>query len=353
MKVIVTGGAGFIGSALVRRLVGMNNHKVLVLDSLGYSGNIDSLASVINSPHFEFKKIDIIDFDRVRYEFKKYEPQAVIHLAAETHVDRSIESPRVFIDTNVVGTFNILEISRDYLACLPTYAKDNFKFIHVSTDEVYGDLNEGVGKFSELSPYNPSSPYAASKAASDHFARAWYRTFGLPTIVTNCSNNYGPYQFPEKLIPHMVLSALSGLPLPVYGSGLQVRDWLHVSDHADALVAVIERGLPGSTYCIGGCSERPNINVVRSICDILELEAGERRPAHISNYHELITFVPDRPGHDIRYAIDPTKIGRELGWCPKTNFEDGLYETVRWYLQNESWWRRVLDGSYRLQRIGR
>lgn len=352
MRILVTGGAGFIGSAVLRHLVGNSNHQVACLDKLTYAGNLESLASAANSPRYRFYQVDICDAVALDKAFGEFQPTAVMHLAAESHVDRSIDGPADFIQTNIVGTYTLLEAARRYWNTLEGEAKAAFRFHHISTDEVYGDLEGTDDLFTETTPYAPSSPYSASKASSDHLVRAWHRTYGLPTIVTNCSNNYGPYHFPEKLIPHMILNALHGKPLPVYGDGSQIRDWLYVEDHARALVEVVTRGKVGETYNIGGHNEKRNLEVVETICDLLDEmhpwnDGGQKR-----SYRELITFVKDRPGHDRRYAIDASKIARELGWKPQETFESGIRKTVRWYLDNRQWWERVLDGSYRLARLG-
>jgi dTDP-glucose 4,6-dehydratase len=353
MRLIVTGGAGFIGSAVVRLLIDDTRHEVVNVDKLTYAANLDSLKSVSGSPRYKFEQVDIADRDAVDRVFATHKPDAIMHLAAESHVDRSIDSPGEFIRTNVVGVFTLLEAARKYWMTLDEEKKSAFRFHHVSTDEVYGDLGDRPGElFTEQTPYDPHSPYSASKASSDHLVRAWMHTYGLPTLITNCSNNYGPFHFPEKLIPHMILNALSGKPLPVYGEGNQVRDWLYVDDHARALVEVLTRGAPGETYNIGGHNEQKNLHVVHAICDLLNELAPDRRPKGEGGYRRLITFVRDRPGHDARYAIDAGKIERELGWVPRETFEAGLRKTVEWYLANEPWWRRILDGSYRLERIG-
>ena len=349
MKVLVTGGAGFIGSAVVRHLIGATDAEVVNLDKLTYAGNLESLADAAESGRYAFEQADICDAVALDRIFAQHRPDAVMHLAAESHVDRSIDGPGDFIQTNLVGTYELLQASRRYLDAEASTA-DHFRFLHVSTDEVFGDLADTGAFFTETTSYAPSSPYAATKAGSDHLARAWGRTFGLPVLVSNCSNNYGPYQFPEKLIPHMILNALAGKPLPVYGDGSQVRDWLYVEDHARALWTVLSEGSVGETYNIGGHNERRNLDVVHAICRTLE-EAGES-PAGGGRFEDLITFVTDRPGHDTRYAIDAGKIECELGWTPAETFETGLASTVRWYLDNRGWWQRVLDGSYRLERIG-
>jgi dTDP-glucose 4,6-dehydratase len=353
LKILVTGGAGFIGSALVRHLV--NNRKVTVVnfDKLTYAGNLESLAETADSPRHIFVQGDICDQAELERTLSRHRPEAVIHLAAESHVDRSIDGPESFLQTNVVGTGALLQAVTQYWRQLDAAGAAAFRFVHVSTDEVYGTLDESDDPFTEVSPYDPSSPYAATKAGSDHLVRAWGRTYGLPVIVTNCSNNYGPYQFPEKLIPHMILSALAGQRLPVYGDGNQIRDWLYVEDHVRALWTVLQAGTVGKTYNIGGGSEKRNIDVIRTICGILEdsREALDPLP-HDARFEDLIDFVQDRPGHDRRYAINSSKVTRELGWAPQESFDTGLEKTVRWYIDNRSWWERVLDGSYRLQRIG-
>lgn len=349
--ILVTGGAGFIGSATVRHLLAQADIRVINLDKLTYAGNRESLASIENHPEYRFELADICDPAALTRIFQQYQPDAVMHLAAESHVDRSIDGPQEFLQTNLIGTGRMLEAALTHWRSLSEGARAGFRFLHVSTDEVYGDLGGTDALFTESTPYAPSSPYAATKAGSDHLVRAWHRTFGLPILITNCSNNYGPYQFPEKLIPHMILNALDGKPLPVYGDGAQVRDWLYVDDHADALWTVLTRGTVGQTYNIGGHNEQKNIDVVRAICATLQSEVAERAPRN-GRFEDLVTYVKDRPGHDRRYAIDAGKIARELGWRPKETFESGLVNTVRWYLGNQDWWRRVLDGSYRLERIG-
>lgn len=351
MRILITGGAGFIGSALVRHLLNETDHEVLNLDKLTYAGNLESLASVANRPRYQFLKADIVDSDTVNAALQRFQPDAIMHLAAESHVDRSIDGPAEFIQTNIVGTYALLESARAYWMGLDAERKAAFRFHHISTDEVYGDLHGVDDLFTETTPYAPSSPYSASKAASDHLVRAWNRTYGLPVLLTNCSNNYGPYHFPEKLIPLMILNALEGKPLPVYGDGLQVRDWLFVEDHARALVEVVTRGQVGETYNIGGHNEQKNIDVVRGICALLE-ELAPSKPDGVARFDELITHVKDRPGHDLRYAIDASKIERELGWTPQETFETGLRKTVLWYLDNLEWCRRVQDGSYQRERLG-
>jgi len=351
MKLLVTGGAGFIGSALIRNILKCTTHTVINVDKLTYAGNLESIVDVGKAGRYFFEHVDICDADKLRQVFDFHKPSALIHLAAESHVDRSIDGPAVFIKTNVNGTFNLLETARQYFAGLNDNEKQLFRFHHVSTDEVYGDLEGTDDLFTEKTPYSPSSPYSASKAASDHLVRAWGRTYDLPVIITNCSNNYGPYHFPEKLIPHVILNAIHGKPVPIYGDGLQIRDWLYVEDHAKALVKVATEGKIGETYNIGGHNEKTNLEVVETTCALLE-ELTPKKPAGVNNYRDLITFVKDRPGHDSRYAIDASKIERELGWVPEETFETGLRKTVQWYLDNTSWWERVLSGDYRMERIG-
>ncbi len=345
MKILVTGGAGFIGSAVIRHLIRDKQYKVINLDKLTYAGNLESLSEVSDSDLYTFEQVDICDFDELKRVFDRHQPEKVMHLAAESHVDRSIDGPAEFIQTNMVGTYCMLEAARQYWLGLDSKSKTDFRFHHISTDEVYGDLNGTDDLFSENTSYSPSSPYSASKAGSDHLVRAWHRTYGLPVVVTNCSNNYGPYHFPEKLIPLVILNAIQGKPLPVYGGGHQIRDWLYVEDHARALVLVMCDGENGSTYNIGGHNEKRNIDVVRVICSILE-DLCPQKPEGVAQYRDLITHVADRPGHDLRYAIDARKIKRELGWSPEESFETGIRKTIEWYLNNEGWWSRVLDGSY-------
>jgi len=351
LKLLVTGGAGFIGSALVRKLIVETNYDVVNLDKLTYAGNLDSLSEVSDSNRYFHEEVDICDVQSLARVFELHQPNVVMHLAAESHVDRSIDGPDDFIHTNITGTFNLLEASRYYLEGVSHAEKSQFRFHHISTDEVYGDLLDTENLFTEESSYSPSSPYSASKAASDHLVRAWGRTYALPVIITNCSNNYGPYHFPEKLVPHVILNAIHGKPLPIYGDGLQIRDWLYVEDHAKALLKVVTEGKIGETYNIGGHNEKTNLEVVETICNLLE-ELAPKKPSGVINYRDLITFVKDRPGHDARYAIDASKIERELGWVPEETFETGLRKTVQWYLGNTSWWERVLSGSYRMERIG-
>jgi dTDP-glucose 4,6-dehydratase len=347
MNILVTGGAGFIGSNLVRQLLEETTHHVINLDKLTYSGNLSSLDGYHNHPRHTFVNADLCDAPTIDKIFKQHQPDAVMHLAAESHVDRSIDGPGEFIQTNIIGTFQMLQSSLGHFRSLSPEKQKAFRFLHVSTDEVYGSLGANNPGFSETTPYSPHSPYSASKASSDHLARAWFDTYGLPVLVTNCSNNYGPYQFPEKLIPVVILKCLRGENIPVYGKGENIRDWLYVDDHCSALRIVLEKGIPGETYNIGGNNEQTNLALVNHICTILDELAPIAAP-----YAKNITFVTDRPGHDLRYAIDPTKIRTELGWQPEETFHSGFRKTIQWYLENQSWWQNILDGSYKLERIG-
>jgi len=348
MKVLVTGGAGFIGSAVVRHIVRDTDWTVANIDKLTYAGNLESLAEAREHPRHRHYRLDICNRAAIGDIFEAFRPDAVLHLAAESHVDRSIDGAAPFIQTNLGGTFTLLDAALAYWRSLDAEAQSRFRFQHISTDEVFGSLGPS-GKFTESSPYQPNSPYAASKAGSDHLVRAWHHTYGLPTLATNCSNNYGPYHFPEKLIPLTIIRALRGQSLPVYGRGENVRDWLHVEDHAEALTLVLQKGEPGQTYNVGGDSERRNVDVVRTICALLD----EMLPNTVNRPHaKLIEFVTDRPGHDARYAIDAGKIARDLGWRPRRSFEEGLRQTVRWYLDNRGWWERVMSGAYRGERLG-
>ena len=351
MKIIVTGGAGFIGSAVIRHIINHTNNEVLNIDKLTYAGNLESLESIADSERYQFSQTDICDRIALDQIFESFQPDAVMHLAAESHVDRSIDGPAAFVQTNIVGTYTLLEAARKYWMGLDAEAQQNFRFHHISTDEVYGDLDGTDDLFLETTPYAPSSPYSASKASSDHLVRAWHRTYGLPVVLTNCSNNYGPYHFPEKLIPLIILNALNGKALPVYGNGHQIRDWLFVEDHARALYKVVTEAAVGETYNIGGHNEQKNIDVVKAICTLLE-ELAPNKPNGVARYEDLITYVTDRPGHDLRYAIDATKIQNELGWTPAETFETGIRKTVEWYLNNLEWCRRVQDGSYQRERLG-
>lgn len=353
---LVTGGAGFIGSCVILKALAETGWRVVNVDKLTYSGNRESLARIEGNPRYRFIQADVADARAIRNIFSAEQPDAVMHLAAESHVDRSIDSPEIFIDSNVKGTFTMLEAAREWWKRLLRENPErggNFRFLHISTDEVFGDLADSSVdcRFSETTPYAPSSPYSASKAASDHLVRAWQRTYGLPALITNCSNNYGPRQFPEKLIPVIILNALAGKSLPVYGQGNQIRDWLFVEDHASALLLALSRGKPGETYAVGGHCEKRNIQIVETVCSLLEQLAPEK-PQGISRYADLVTFVKDRPGHDGRYAIDASKITRELGWRPQESFDSGMKKTVAWYLENRDWWEHILDGSYRLERLG-
>jgi len=347
MKFLVTGGAGFIGSAVIRHLIDNTEHEVINVDKLTYAGNLHSIETVSDSGRYKFEHVDICDAKEIQRVLKEHQPDIIMHLAAESHVDRSIDGPREFIQTNIVGTYTLLDETRAYYNTCSAEKKKIFRFHHISTDEVYGDLEGTDDLFTETTPYAPSSPYSASKASSDHLVRAWERTYGFPTLVTNCSNNYGPYHFPEKLIPLVILNALEGKALPIYGKGDQIRDWLYVEDHARALVIVATKGEVAETYNIGGHNEKQNIEVVKTICKILDKKVPKETP-----YEELITFVTDRPGHDIRYAIDASKIARELDWTPEETFETGLEKTVQWYLDNEAWWSAVQDGTYKRERLG-
>lgn len=351
MKILVTGGAGFIGSAVIRNIINNTTDSVVNIDKLTYAGNLESLSEIETSDRYSFEQVDICNRAELDRVFTTHEPDTVMHLAAESHVDRSIDGPAEFIETNIVGTYTLLEATRQYWRQLEPAKKTAFRFHHISTDEVYGDLEGPEDLFTETTSYAPSSPYSASKASSDHLVRAWQRTYGLPTLITNCSNNYGPYHFPEKLIPLVILNALEGKPLPVYGNGMQIRDWLYVEDHARALYKVVTEGVVGETYNIGGHNEMANIAVVKTICSLLE-ELVPNKPNGIESYQSLITYVKDRPGHDIRYAIDASKIEHELNWTPAETFESGLRHTVVWYLNNKEWWSRVLDGSYSRERLG-
>ena len=349
MNILITGGAGFIGSALVRYLINETDHKVCNVDKLTYAGNLESLISIENNPRYQFHKVYICYSEKLEEVFTSFQPDLVMHLAAESHVDRSIDGPADFIQTNIVGTYTLLEVARKYWQSLPLEKQEAFRLHHISTDEVYGDLAGTNDLFTETTSYAPSSPYSASKASSDHLVRAWNRTFGLPTIITNCSNNYGPYHFPEKLIPLVILNALEEKPLPIYGDGQQIRDWLYVEDHARALYKVVTEGKIGETYNIGGHNEKTNLEVVQTICNILDTLQPR---GNGQKYAELITFVKDRPGHDLRYAIDASKIESELGWKPKETFETGIQKTVEWYLNNLEWCHNVQDGSYQRERLG-
>lgn len=346
-SVLITGGLGFIGSAVVRHLMQVTEHRIIVVDSMTYAAMPEAVAEFKNSPRYIFERGDICDFSHFRSLLEKYTPKFVMHLAAESHVDRSIDGPAQFVQTNVVGTVQVLEACRHYYAAMTPTERQKFRFHHISTDEVFGSLNTEDAAFTEESRYDPRSPYSASKAASDHFVRAWSETYGLPVVLSNCSNNYGPWQFPEKLIPLMIANGVDQKPLPVYGTGKNVRDWLHVEDHADALWRVASRGQLGESYNVGGASERTNLEVVEEICTLLDSEFPERPP-----HKQLITFVQDRPGHDFRYAVNFDRIQRELGWRPRYNFETGLKDTVRWYLENEPWWRAVLEKTKGTNRLG-
>jgi dTDP-glucose 4,6-dehydratase len=348
MKILITGGAGFIGSAVSRRIIQNTKDEILVFDKLTYAGNLDSLAPVAGDPRYSFSLGDICNRGAIARSLAEFQPDVLMHLAAESHVDRSIDGPAAFIETNVVGTFTLLDAALEYWRGLPGERSDRFRFMHISTDEVFGTLGK-EGFFRENTPYAPNSPYSASKAGSDHLVRAWRETYGLPTITTNCSNNYGPYHFPEKLIPLMILNAIEGRPLPVYGRGENIRDWLYVDDHASALMLVAREGVVGESYNVGGRNEMRNIDVVHMICDVLD----DISPDPKGTYRRLISFVEDRPGHDMRYAIDCSKIERELGWRPQETFETGLRKTVEWYLSNSAWWQAIRSGKYRGERLGR
>lgn len=350
MKILITGGAGFIGSALIRHIIKNTKDSVINIDKLTYAGNLNSLDSISDSERYRFHQVDICDSTAINNILTSEQPDCIMHLAAESHVDRSIDGPSEFIQTNIVGTFNLLDCALRYFQQLEGNRKDSFRFHHISTDEVYGDL-DADGYFTEQTAYQPSSPYSASKASSDHLVRAWQRTYGLPTVITNCSNNYGPFHFPEKLIPLVILNALEGKPLPVYGNGSQIRDWLYVDDHARALHLVVNEGAVGETYNIGGHNEHTNLDVVESLCDLLE-ELAPKKPSGLGYYRDLITFVDDRPGHDVRYAIDAAKIQRDLNWAPQESFTSGLRKTVEWYLANLEWCKQVQDGSYQRHRLG-
>ena len=345
MRFFITGGAGFIGSAVVRYIIKETEHHVLVIDKLTYAGNLESLDEVSKHNRFNFRQVDICDRKAIDKILNDFKPDIIMHLAAESHVDRSIDNPSIFIETNIIGTYTLLESALAYWHSLEKDKKNDFRFHHISTDEVYGDLHGTNDLFTEGTPYSPSSPYSASKASSDHLVRAWYRTFGLPTIITNCSNNYGPYHFPEKLIPLTILNAIEGKPLPVYGNGQQVRDWLYVEDHARALYLVATKAIVGETYNIGGHNEQKNIDVVNIICDLLE-ELVQIKPNGVNHYKDLITYVTDRPGHDQRYAIDASKIYKDLGWQPQETFKSGMRKTVQWYLDHKSWCDHIKDGTY-------
>tara|TARA_B110000483_G_C18189540_1_gene540361 strand:- start:1881 stop:2954 length:1074 start_codon:yes stop_codon:yes gene_type:complete len=348
---LVTGGAGFIGSALIRELLKSKKNTVINIDNLSYSGNLESIPLSNQYSNYIFEHCDILNKDELERIFNQYEPNRIFHLAAETHVDRSIQSPKIFLETNIIGTFNLLEESRKIIEKKQLSASFDFIFHHISTDEVYGDLSPTATKFTEENPYMPSSPYAASKASSDYLVRAWGRTYNVPYVVTNCSNNYGPYQFPEKLIPHTIISALSGNTIPIYGDGSQTRDWLYVNDHIQALLLISKESMSHTSYNIGGNSEVKNLDVVKFICSYLDSKISNK-PIGISSFHELITFVEDRPGHDKRYAVSSKKIKTELNWSPKEDFKSGLKNTIDWYLKNRDWWEQIISGEYELKRIG-
>lgn len=350
---LITGGAGFIGSAAIRHIIQNTGSRVVNVDKLTYAGNLDSLGAALNSERYAFEQIDICQHSELQGVLARHQPAGILHLAAESHVDRSIDNPAAFVKTNITGTYTLLEACLQYWQGLSPNKRSQFRFLHVSTDEVYGDLELDAPACKEAAPYSPNSPYAASKAASDHLVRSWVRTYGFPALISNCTNNYGPYQFPEKLIPLMILNALEGRPLPVYGQGRNVRDWLYVEDHVRALRLILEKGRPGETYHISGGCEKQNIEVVRSICNILnDIAPAAKLQVPVADFRELITFVPDRPGHDLRYALDSGKLKRELGWVQQETFETGLRKTVQWYLDHPDWCRRVQDGSYQRQRLG-
>ena len=351
MRILVTGGAGFIGSAVVREIISNSEDEVLNLDCLTYAGNLENVTEVSDSSRYGFRQTDIRNLQDVKDVIDDFRPDKIMHLAAESHVDRSIDDPGIFVQTNIIGTFNLLTSALEYFTRLDEEKRGQFRLHHISTDEVFGSLGED-GFFTETTPYDPNSPYSASKASSDHLVRAWHSTYGLPTVITNCANNYGPYHFPEKLVPLMILNALEGKPLPVYGDGSQIRDWLFVEDHARALLTVLMEGIPGETYNIGGHNEVKNIDVVRNICRILDEKEGLEKPGNVNQFEDLIEFVADRPGHDVRYAIDATKISNELGWQPKETFESGLAKTVDWYLNNQEWCNNTQAGNYQRQRLG-
>jgi len=351
MRILITGGAGFIGSAVIRHLLLNTNHQVINIDKLTYAGNLESLKQIEKSKKYFLEVFDICNRQLLEKAFNKYKPQIVMHLAAESHVDRSVDNPNDFIQSNIVGTFQLLEVSRKFWNSLDSVKRKEFRFHHISTDEVYGDLRNSESLFTEDTPYNPSSPYSASKASADHLVRAWHRTYELPTVITNCSNNYGPFHFPEKLIPLMIIKSIQGNNLPVYGNGNQIRDWLYVEDHAKALIKVAMRGFVGETYNIGGKSAISNIEVVKSICHLLD-ELSPNHPKGISSYDELITHVDDRPGHDLKYAIDTSKIESELGWSPEETFDTGLRKTIDWYLKNKHWWHKIINKNYDGSRLG-
>ena len=351
MKILITGGAGFIGSNTIRFLLKNTSHKIINVDKLTYSGNLESLRDIENNKNYVLECVDICNKEELRKVFSKHKPNKIMHLAAESHVDRSIDDPSEFINTNIVGTFVLLEIARKYWMELNDQEKNIFCFQHISTDEVYGSLG-GTGLFTELTPYNPNSPYSASKASSDFLVRSWNITYGLPILITNCSNNYGPYQFPEKLIPLIIMNALDEKILPIYGDGNQIRDWLYVDDHAKALLTVMEKGVLGETYNIGGFNEKTNIDVVKSICSFLD-DAIPKSHRKVENYSDLISHVPDRPGHDKRYAVDSSKIKLDLGWLPEETFETGIHKTIQWYLDNKNWAKKIINGEYKYERLGR